>query len=86
MERIATPGDCSDGFFEAFRRRPERLLDPAVRSAQSMWALLEEGEERRIVERLSTALASGEWDERHGHLRGMDSFDGALALVISEPG
>jgi len=86
VERIATPGDCSDGFFEAFWRRPERLLDPAVRSAQSMWALLEEGEERRIVERLSTALASGEWDERHGHLRGMDGFDGALALVISEPG
>jgi SAM-dependent methyltransferase len=86
VERIATPGDCSDGFFEAFWRRPERLLDPAVRSAQSMWALLEEGEEQCIVERLSAALASGEWDERHGHLRAMDSFDGALALVISEPG
>ena len=51
-----------------------------------MWALLEEGEEECIVERLSAALASGEWDERHGHLRAMDSFDGALALVISEPG
>ena len=86
VERIATPGDCSDGFFEAFWRRPERLLDPAVRGAQSMWALLEEGEERRIVERLSASLASGEWDEQHGYLRGMDSFDGALALVISEPG
>ena len=86
VERIATPGDCSDGFFEAFWRRPERLLDPAVRSAQSMWALLEEGAERRIVERLSASLASGEWDEQHGHLRAMDSFDGALALVISEPG
>ena len=30
-----------DGFFEAFWRRPEALLDPAVRSAQSMWRLLD---------------------------------------------
>jgi SAM-dependent methyltransferase len=36
VEQIATPGDCVDGFFEAFWRRPEALLDPAVRSAQSM--------------------------------------------------
>jgi hypothetical protein len=73
-----------DGFFEAFWRRPESLLDPAVRSAQSMWALLEEGVEERIVRRLSSALSSGEWDAEHGHLREQDHFDGALRLVISE--
>src|SRR5207245_417222 len=76
VERIATPGDCSDGFFEAFWRRPERLLDPAVRGAQSMWALLEEGEERRIVERLSASLASGGSAEPHGHLPRVHSFGG----------
>lgn len=43
IETIPTPGDCTDGFFEAFWRRPEQLLDPAVRSAQSMWALLPPG-------------------------------------------
>jgi SAM-dependent methyltransferase len=84
VERIATPGDCTDGFFEAFWRRPERLLDPAVRSAQSVWALLEPGVERRIVERLAAALESGSWDAEHGHLRAQESFDGALRLVISE--
>jgi SAM-dependent methyltransferase len=83
-ERIPTPGDCLDGFFEAFWRRPEALLDPAVRSAQSMWALLEPGVEERIVERLAVALDSGAWDAEHGHLRQQDSFDGALRLVISE--
>src|SRR5919198_1530947 len=30
VEHIPTPGDCEDGFFEAFWRRPEALLDPEV--------------------------------------------------------
>jgi hypothetical protein len=73
-----------DGFFEAFWRRPERLLDPAVRSAQSMWSLLEPSVEQRIVDRLAAALDCGAWDAEHGHLREQDSFEGALRLVISE--
>ncbi|MFI5005036.1 MAG: class I SAM-dependent methyltransferase [Solirubrobacterales bacterium] len=85
VERIPTPGDCVDGFFEAFWRRPEMLLDPAIRSAQSMWALLGPGEEQRIVERLAAALDSGAWDAEHGHLREQEDYDGALRLVISEP-
>jgi SAM-dependent methyltransferase len=84
VERIPTPGDCLDGFFEAFWRRPEALLDPAVRSAQSVWALLEPGVEQRIVERLAAALDSSAWDAEHGHLRKQESFQGALRLVISE--
>ena len=84
VERIPTPGDCHDGFFEAFWRRPEALLDPAVRSAQSVWALLEPGVEQRIVERLAAALDSGAWDAEHGHLRAQESLSGALRLVISE--
>jgi len=84
IERIPTPGDCEDGFFEAFWRRPEALLDPEVRASQSMWALLGRGVEERIVARLADALASGEWDARHGHLRSMDSLEGSLRLVVSE--
>ena len=84
VERIPTPGDCVDGFFEAFWRRPEALLDPEVRGAQSMWALLDADVEERIVARLAAALESGAWDAEHGHLREQDSFDGALRLVISE--
>jgi len=84
VERIPTPGDCLDGFFEAFWRRPEALLDPAIRGAQSMWALLEPDVQHRIVNRLAHALKSGVWDAEHGHLREQDSFQGALRLVISE--
>jgi SAM-dependent methyltransferase len=84
IERIPTPADCTDGFVEAFWQRPESLLDPAVRSAQSLWALLAPGEEQRIVSRLRSALDSGAWDAEHGHLRDMDSYDGSLRLVVSE--
>jgi SAM-dependent methyltransferase len=85
IETIPTPADCVDGFFEAFWNRPEALLDRQVRASQSMWPLLEDGVEERIVERLAADLASGAWDEAHGHLREMDSFEGSLRLVISEP-
>jgi SAM-dependent methyltransferase len=83
IEHIPTPGDCEDGFFEAFWRRPEALLDPAIRASQSMWTLLEPGVEDRIVARLDDALSSGAWDAEHGQLRDLDSLDGSLRLVIS---
>jgi hypothetical protein len=85
IERIPTPADCTDGFFEAFWNRPEALLDPAVRASQSIWELLEPGVEEQIVARLDADLASGAWDEEHGALREMSSYEGALRLVISEP-
>jgi SAM-dependent methyltransferase len=84
VEHIPTPGDCEDGFFEAFWRRPEALLDPAIRASQSMWTLLEPGVEERIVARLDADLRSGAWDAEHGYLRALDSLDGSLRLVISE--
>lgn len=85
VEHIPTPADCTDGFFESFWNRPEALLDPSVRASQSMWALLPEATEQRIVARLADALASGAWDAEHGHLREMDVLDGSLRLVVSDP-
>jgi SAM-dependent methyltransferase len=85
VERMPTPSDCRDGFFEAFWNRPEALLDADVRASQSMWRLLDAGVEQRIVERLRGALESGAWDRQHGQLRAQRSFEGALRLVVSEP-
>jgi hypothetical protein len=85
VERIPTPADCVDGFFEAYWRRPEALLDPAVRASQSMWSLLPPEMEERIVGRLHADLESGAWDAEHGPLRELEAFDGALRLVVSEP-
>lgn len=85
IERMPTPADCTDGFFEAFWNRPEPLLDPTVRASQSIWELLEPGVEEGIFERLGADLASGKWDADHGALREMPSYEGSLRLVISEP-
>ena len=85
VERIPTPSDCADGFFEAFWNRPEALLDPEVRASQSMWQVVGPQVEERVVSRLGAALESGAWDAEHGYLRERDTFDGCLRLVISEP-
>ncbi len=83
MRAQRPPG--ADGSFEAFWKRPEALLDPAVRGAQSAWPLVGSEVEARIVARLDEALRSGAWDAEHGHLRERDELDGALRLVVSEP-
>jgi SAM-dependent methyltransferase len=85
IDSIPTPADCTDGFFEAFWNRPEAILDPAVRSSQSIWQLVEPGVEEEIVARLAADLESGKWDEEHGALREQESYEGSLRLVISEP-
>jgi SAM-dependent methyltransferase len=85
IESIPTAADCTDGFFEAFWNRPEAILDPAVRSSQSLWQLVGPVVEEEIVSRLAADLESGRWDEEHGDLRERESYEGSLRLVISEP-
>lgn len=76
--------DCSDGFLLTFWSRPEALLDPAARRATSGFALMDDADERRVVDALCGDLASGRWDRRHGHLRDADAYDGGLRLVVAE--
>lgn len=85
IEVVPTPADCIDGFVEAFWNRPEALLDPAVRGAQSMWTALDETTHARVVARLAAALDDGSWERAHGHLRAREWFQGSLRLVVSEP-
>ena len=77
---VPIPFDCLDGFAEAFYGRPEALLDPEVRRAQSAWGLAGVDD----VPALRDALASGEWDAAHGHLRTQPSYVGSLRLVVTE--
>ncbi|MGI8334550.1 class I SAM-dependent methyltransferase [Actinomadura scrupuli] len=79
---VPIPADCVDGFAEAFYARPEDLLDPAVRRAQSTWSLLAPGVEERAVQALAADLATGTWDERYGFHRTQPEFEGAVRLVI----
>ena len=85
VEPVIIPADCMDGFSEAYFARPERLLDPAVRKAQSSWSFLEPGVEDAIVARLRTDLESGAWDAKHGHWRDAPTFEGSLRLIVALP-
>ncbi|MBS1863624.1 MAG: methyltransferase domain-containing protein [Actinobacteria bacterium] len=85
VETIPTPADCTDGFFESYWNRPELLLDPTVRASQSIWELVDPQVEESIFAHLAVDLESGRWDEENGTLRQLESYQGALRLVISEP-
>jgi SAM-dependent methyltransferase len=80
---LRIPLDCSDGFADAFYGRPEALLDPAVRNAQSAWSFVDEDAQARFVERLRADLDSGAWDERHGHLRTQTEFEGSIRILTA---
>jgi SAM-dependent methyltransferase len=80
---LPIPLQCRDGFGEAYYGRPEMLLDPAARRANSAWSFLEPTEAERAVDHLARDLASGAWDARYGELRTRPTFDGSLVLVVA---
>ncbi|MFJ3379253.1 class I SAM-dependent methyltransferase [Curtobacterium sp. NPDC090217] len=83
--RIPIPFTCVDGFSEAYYGRPERLLDPGARKANSAWSFVDEMSAARSVAALRTALETGAWDDRHGALRVQPSYDGSLVLLTAAP-
>ena len=82
---VAIPRDCADGFAEAYYARPESLLDPEVRAAQSGWMLTDPAAVSRGVQRLSDDLRSGAWDRRYGHFRQRAESVCAVRLLIAKP-
>jgi len=79
---VPIPLDCTDGFGEAYYGRPERLLEPGARLANSAWSFVGPEVEERFVASLSADLADGSWDARFGHLRDQPEFDGSLRLIV----
>ena len=82
---VPIPFDCVDGFNQAYFGRPERLLDPGARAANSAWSFVGADVEERFVHDLTADLESGAWDDRYGDLRTQGEFDGALRLIVSMP-
>jgi SAM-dependent methyltransferase len=82
---VPIPFDCIDGFNEAYYGRPERLLEPGARAANSAWSFVGVDVEARFVRALGDDLASGVWDQKYGYLREQGEFDGALRLVVARP-
>jgi hypothetical protein len=83
MEPVLVPGDCADGFFEAYWRRPEAYLDEKVCRGISVWAGVGSDVEQRAVRLLREDLASGQWAERNGDLLDLDAAELGLRLLIA---
>jgi SAM-dependent methyltransferase len=83
VEPFAIPHDFSDGFQHAFWRRPEAFLDPRLRAASSMFAILPPGSVEQGLERLRADLRSGAWARRHADLLHRDVVDYGFRLVIA---
>jgi SAM-dependent methyltransferase len=82
---VRIPGNCTDGFTEAYYARPESFLDDDVRRSQSAWSFVSEEEATQSVEALRVDVASGEWDRRFGELRAQPFFVGSLRLLVNFP-
>lgn len=83
VEPFAIPHDFTDGFQHAFWRRPEAFLDPRLRAASSMFAILPPGSVEQGLERLHNDLRSGIWAERHADLLACDVADYGFRIVIA---
>jgi SAM-dependent methyltransferase len=85
VRSVDIPLDCTDGFSEAYYGRPEALLDPGARLANSAWSFVDPSVGQRFERELRADLDSGAWDARYGELRHQPSFDGSLRLIVGRP-
>ena len=85
VKPVPIPLNCVDGFGEAYYGRPEHMLDPGARLANSAWSFVDPSVGERFVTELGRDLADGSWDRRYGALRTQPFFEGSLRLVIARP-
>jgi SAM-dependent methyltransferase len=85
ITRLPIPLACVDGFGEAYYGRPEALLDPGARRANSAWSFVGPAVEERFVQELQRDLDDGTWDRLFGSLRTTPHFNGSLVLMVSRP-
>jgi SAM-dependent methyltransferase len=83
VEPVLIPWDCSDGFFEAYWRRPEAYLDERVRRGMSVWTGVGPDVEQRAVRDLRDDLASGRWAERNRDLLDLEAAELGLRLLVA---
>ena len=79
---VPIPLNCVDGFSEAYYGRPECLLEPGARLANSAWSFVEPAAEKCFIEKLNRDLTDGTWDKKYGYLRTQPEFVGSLRLIV----
>lgn len=82
---VPIPLHCIDGFGEAYYGRPERIMEPGARLANSAWSFVDATIAERFVTDLQRDLADGAWDAQYGFLRTQPFFEGSLRLIVAQP-
>jgi hypothetical protein len=82
VEPVPVPHDCTDGFFCAYWRRPERYLDADVRAAISFFSFCTEVEPR--IAQLGRDLEDGSWARRNAGILDKTEMDYGYRLVVAE--
>ena len=83
IETIPIARDTPDWMLGSFWAHPERVLDEQARNATSGFARMDPAVVQRVVDAVERDLASGAWDERHGHLRALGEYDCGLRLAVN---
>jgi SAM-dependent methyltransferase len=83
IDAVPIPRDTPDWMLGSFWAHPDRVLDANARAATSGFARMPTNVVDRVVADVSRDLASGRWDERHGHLRKLDALDVGLRLIVA---
>jgi hypothetical protein len=83
IETILSTRDTQDWNLGSFWAHPERVLDADARRATSGFARMAPSVVDRVVAAVAHDLAEGTWDERHGNLRSVETYDVGLRLIIS---
>jgi SAM-dependent methyltransferase len=82
VHAIPIPHDCSDGFLQAYWRRPNAYLDADVRSAISAFAKYAPMDQGLI--KLRRDLDDGTWLARNGHLLSEKELDLGYRLIVAD--
>ena len=83
VETVPVPADCADGFGGAYWNRPEAYLEPAVQDGMSCFSQMDRAVLHDGMARLQADIASGAWDARYGHLRGLAEMDLGYRLLVA---
>lgn len=83
IEVVPTRRDTEDWSLVSFWAHPERVLNPAARAATSAFARQSRSVVDRVVSHVERDLRSGLWDEKYGHLRGLNEYDAGTRMITA---
>ena len=79
---VPVPHDCTDGFTEAYWRRPEAYFDAGIRGAMSSFSGL--ADVTSGLTRLRRDLDDGTWMRRNAGLLKLEELDLGYRLIVAD--